>query len=319
MGVTLQEGAAVRIATTLLVSAGLIVSLAACSSPQPDPVATDCDVTPSGAASESVEVSGELGSLPVVAFDAPLTAEATERSVVIDGDGETVKTGDTVQVQYSILNGGTAINVAGTDYTEATLTDLPVDEAQFLPGIVKTLECSTVGSRVVGVIPPADAFGEAGSSQLGIEPDQSMVFVVDIVGIKEPLVPGAWTEDVPEVTFAEDGTPVVTLPSPEAPTELLEAVLVEGDGEVVEAGQTVTIDYQGTNWATGEVFDQSYGKEPLVRPTSIYVPGFQAALVGQKIGSTVIVTIPPEYGYGTEPTSNGLGGETLVFVIHIIA
>ena len=47
------------------------------------------------------------------------------------------------------------------------------------------------------------------------------------------------------------------------------------------------------------------------------IKGFEAALVGQKVGSSVLVVIPPEYAYGTDPNAHELGGQTLVFLLDI--
>ncbi len=310
-----------RVATTLLVTAGLVASLAACSTPAPDTATGDCDTTPSGAASDSVEVLGDFGTAPEINFDFPLTAEATQRTVAIEGDGDQVVDGDTVNVQYTIVNATTGEGIAATDYTEATLAAFPVD-GTFIPGITNTLQCSTVGSRVVGVIPPVDAFGDTGSTDLGVAAGDSLIFVADVVSIEEPVAPatpGEWTKDVPEVSFDDAGLPTVTLPDTAPPTELLLKVLEEGDGAEVAAGDTVTINYQGTSWDTGEVFDQSYGGEPATFSTNGVIEGFAAALVGQKVGSTVLVVMPPEYAYGTDPAQHELGGQTLVFLIEIQA
>lgn len=298
----------------VLATAGLLLSLAACSAPAD--TSSKCDTTPSGSVSDSIKVTGDFGSEPKTKFDIPLTVpETTQRTVVSKGDGDTVLAGDNVNVRFSIYSGATSADIAGSDWSSETTEKFPVDDAQFLPGLVKTLECSTVGSRVVGVIPPVDAFGENGSPDLGIGAADAIVFVVDVVSIVQPLKPAAWTKDVPDVTFAEDGTPTVTLPDTDAPTDLVEKVLTEGDGPVITSADTVSLDYQGTSWTTGEMFDQSFGKTPATLPVSGYVPGFTAALVGQKIGSTLLVSIPPEDAYGTDPDAHPLGGQTLVFVI----
>jgi FKBP-type peptidyl-prolyl cis-trans isomerase len=49
------------------------------------------------------------------------------------------------------------------------------------------------------------------------------------------------------------------------------------------------------------------------------VQGFGAALVGQKVGTRLVVSIPPKYGYGTTGnTQAGIKGtDTIVFVIEI--
>ena len=306
----------------VIATAGLLLSLAACTAPADngsDPVSDgDCTPAAAGAASKAVKVTGDFAALPIVIFDPGLDAKTTERSVVIEGDGDQVLNGDSVLVQFSILNGGTAVNIDGTSYKEGEEAQFPIDDT-LLPGLVKTMECSTVGSRVVGVIPPADAFGATGSTDLGIGADDDIVFVADIISIVQPLTPAAWTEDVPDVTFADDGTPTVTLPAIDPPTELMSTVLTEGDGAVVAKTDTVTLDYQGTSWDSGEVFDQSYGKTPLTLGAGSFVPGFTAAIVGQKVGSEILVVIPPEYAYGTDPAAHELGGQTLVFFIKIEA
>ena len=304
---------------TVLVAAGLIASLAACSAPADPTDATTAgqDCAAPGTASKAVTVKGDYGTKPTVTFDKGLTAKSTERSVAIKGDGDAVQSGDAVQVQYTIFNGSTGESIDATPYTDDSAVSFTV--GSLLPGLNKTIECSTVGSRVVGVIPPADAFQDAGSPDLGVGGKDAIVFVADIVEITPPLTPAEWTENVPDVTFADDGTPTVTLPAGDPPTELLSTVLTEGDGAVVAKSDTVTLDYQGTSWTTREVFDQSYGKEPITLGAGSFVPGFTAAIVGQKVGSTILVTIPPEDAYGTDAAAHPLGGQTLVFVVVIKA
>jgi peptidylprolyl isomerase len=62
------------------------------------------------------------------------------------------------------------------------------------------------------------------------------------------------------------------------------------------------------------------GKQGSINLTDQVVEGFGAALVGQKVGTRLVVTIPPEYAYGEKGAgsdSSGLAGQTLVFVIDI--
>ena len=41
----------------------------------------------------------------------------------------------------------------------------------------------------------------------------------------------------------------------------------KGTGAVVKSGDSVTVDYQGTNWNSGKIFDQSYGRTPATFST----------------------------------------------------
>jgi len=103
------------------------------------------------------------------------------------------------------------------------------------------------------------------------------------------------------------------------PSELVLKVLKPGTGATVKSGDPVTVDYQGTNWTSGQVFDQSYGRGAATFETDGVVPGFGAALVGQKVGAQVVVGIPPQFGYGSsgQPSANIAGTDTLVFVIEV--
>lgn len=51
------------------------------------------------------------------------------------------------------------------------------------------------------------------------------------------------------------------------------------------------------------------------------IPGFDEGLVGQTVGSRVLLVIPPDKGYGTAGNSQaGISGtDTLVFVVDILA
>ncbi|MBX3098098.1 MAG: FKBP-type peptidyl-prolyl cis-trans isomerase [Salinibacterium sp.] len=319
-----------RIATSLIVTAGLLASLAACSA-SPGSGSADCATTPSGSASSAITVTGDFLKAPKVDFSIPLAApKTTERSVIIKGDGAVVHQGDSVNVLFSIYSGANSADIAGTDWATGTTTKLPVDASQFLPGIVKTLECSTVGSRVVGVIPPSDGFGETGSTNLGVGATDAIVFVVDIESISppaEPVLPKAdgvdqpLVDGMPTVVLDNAGRPTVTIPDTAAPTELKLAVLKKGGGAVVAAGDNVTVNYEGLNWATKEIFDESWSRgTPANFNTAQVIAGFTQALVGQTVGSQVIVVIPPALGYGeaSDANTNALAGQTLVFVIDIL-
>lgn len=124
----------------------------------------------------------------------------------------------------------------------------------------------------------------------------------------------------PAVSFDEDGKPTVEIPDTPAPTTTEIALLKQGNGATVADGDTVTVQYQGVNWTTKEVFDQSWGRGPATFPTTGVIPGFAKALLGQQVGSQVLVVIPPTDGYGDagQPAAGISGTDTLVFVIDIL-
>lgn len=324
-----------RTAASFILVAGLLASLAACSaaddgSTEPtDTAAASCKPTASGAISDAVKVSGDYGKKPTVKFDFPTAADTTQRTVVIEGTGDIAQEKDSVDVDFTLYNGATGAELTATDYATGSTTTFPVDTSQYLVGIVKTLQCSAIGSRVVGVIPPDDSFGETGSTQLGVQPGQDLVFVVDVVSIAPPK-PAALTEPdgkdqpptegFPTVTVGADNAPTIVIPDSAPPTELKIALLKKGDHAEVEDGDQVIVNYVGENWNTKKVFDSSYARgETATFGTSQVIAGFTAALVGQKVGSRVIVIIPPDQGYGAAGSPPDIGGtDTLVFVVDIL-
>jgi peptidylprolyl isomerase len=315
----------VRTAGSIVLVAGLIASLVACSPTPAAPDVGDCDVTPTGAAAEAVELSGRFGTKPEVTFDTPLTIETTSRVVSVAGEGAIAQAGETVKADYLILNAETGELVGGTEFGEGTAQSLPLDET-IIPGIVKTLQCSAVGSRVVGALAADDAWGADGSAQLGIEPDTSIVFVADVVGIADPPLARADGEDqppiegMPTVVLDQNGAPTITIPATAPPAEFQLAVLKKGDGEKVPEGADVLVHYTGVNWNTGVIFDSSWERgTPATFNTRQVIGGFTAALEGQTVGSQVLVVIPPDQGYGAAGSPPNIGGtDTIVFVVDIL-
>ena len=299
-----------------LAVAALAVALAGCSAPaaQSADGFDENGCATSGPASESVKVTGDFGKEPTVKFDKNLTVENTQRSVVIKGKGEAAALGSDLAVDLVLYDAAKSTELIPYSGQPQSLT---LDEASLLSGIVDTLNCAKEGERVVGVVPPSRAFGSDGQTDIGVAPDATLIFVVDVVAIVPPVTPSEWTEGVPTVAYDAAGIPTVTLPDGAIPTELQLAVLKQGDGKVVARGDSVTVDYQGTSWDTKTIFDESFTKDAATFSTSGVIKGFEAALVGQKVGSTVIVVIPPELAYGTDPAAHELGGQTLVFLIDI--
>lgn len=94
-----------------------------------------------------------------------------------------------------------------------------------------------------------------------------------------------------------------------------------GDGPVVAPTATVSVCYMGVDGRDGHVFDSSYNRgEPVEFPLDGVVPGFQKAIAGQKVGSTVAVAMVSADGYPQgQPRAGIAPGDTLIFAIKILA
>lgn len=263
---------------------------------------------PSGKGSESIKVEGSAGEPSTATFSMPLEITTLERTVLVEGDGEAISEDSLVSYALSAFNAETGEELGTLGYGDGYL--LPSQIAPESP-LGQVVGCATVGSRIVATFPSSvDAPGE--------------VYIVDVL---DTVPTSAWGEEqepvagMPTVTLGEDGTPEVVVPDAAAPESIEIAVLKEGDGEVVKANDTTLLQYYGVNWATGESFDSSWSRgAPYSNPGNQYVAGFVQALDGQKVGSQVLVVIPPALAYGEESTSDHqLAGQTLIFVIDILA
>ncbi|MEA9985707.1 MULTISPECIES: FKBP-type peptidyl-prolyl cis-trans isomerase [Subtercola] len=326
-------------------AAAVALALAGCSGSSASPTASavPCTPTAAGANSAAVQVTGALDALPTTTFTAPMTTTATERTVNFVGTGTEVAVGSIATVDFTLYNGTSGAQLFTTTDAEIGAQAVTVDATQFLPGIVKAVSCATVGSRIVAVVPPSDAWGTNGNTTLGVAASDTVVFVIDVkddqpapvstatsspsatldpnmptkaTGVDQPAPAG-----FPTVALAADGTPTVTIPSTPQPTALQIGLLKKGDGKTVADGDSVTVQYQGVIWSTGKVFDESWGKSPATFGTGQVIKGFSAALVGSTVGSQVIVVIPPDQGYGSAGNSSaGISGtDDLVFVVDILA
>jgi peptidylprolyl isomerase len=298
----------------------LAVTLTGCTAPAPEPEAT------AGASSDLVDVRGDFGETPRVEFPTPVSPETTQCTEVVEGDGERLVEGQQALVGLAVYNGSTGdeIQVSGFGDEE----QLPVLLGQnTLPGLRKGLSCASEGSRVVVVVPPADAFGEEGNPSLGIEPEDSLVVVFDVHRAflaRANGTPQITRDGFPAVVLAPDGRPGITVPDDE-PFEGTEVeVLKRGHGPEVESGDQVVVHYTGVLWDDNTVFDSSWeqgGPASFVvsdGEDSQVIPGFAEAVIGQPVGSQVGVVVAPEDGYGEAGGGSVPGGATLFFVIDIL-
>lgn len=98
----------------------------------------------------------------------------------------------------------------------------------------------------------------------------------------------------------------------------------EGNGPAAVSGDHVVVHYIGRLYYGGEQFDSSYDS---ARPLHFqigadpYIKGFDAGLVGLKVGGKRELVIPAALGYGDVgyPQANIPPGATLVFDIELVA
>ncbi|WP_421084084.1 FKBP-type peptidyl-prolyl cis-trans isomerase [Rothia nasimurium] len=116
----------------------------------------------------------------------------------------------------------------------------------------------------------------------------------------------------PEIDFPEGGVP----------EELIIIDEIEGAGETVEAGDTVSAHYVGVAFSTGEEFDSSWGRgEPLRFQVGVgmVIQGWDQGLLGMKVGGRRRLEIPSEMAYGSRGAGAAIGpNESLIFVVDLV-
>lgn len=285
---------------------------------------------PTSAAASAVAVKGsDPAKEPTVTVKAPLTVSKTESDVVVDGTGPVVAKDDLISIQAVILNGRDGKVAHSTWKTGAVGLDLGAQD--LFPSFRSQLAGKKIGSRVVITSTPADAFGDTGNEAIGVKKDDPVVFVVDLKGSTKALKEATGKAvppkaGLPTVTMTEGKPAVIKVPKgTKAPTKTIVQPLIEGTGPEVKKGQTLRVTYTGALLKDGSVFDSSAS-----RPEQPYfdfpiggqqvIKGWDTGLVGQKVGSRVLLVIPPADGYGSAGSPPKIkGNESLVFVVDILA
>lgn len=101
--------------------------------------------------------------------------------------------------------------------------------------------------------------------------------------------------------------------------ELQKEVLVQGTGEVVKESDTINVSYFG--WLSdGKIFDSSRVKgknAPIDLPLTGVIAGWTEGLKGEKVGSTVKLTIPANKAYGAQASGIIPANSPLTFIVTI--
>jgi peptidylprolyl isomerase len=119
--------------------------------------------------------------------------------------------------------------------------------------------------------------------------------------------------------------PTVTHREGDPDKELVTEVLKQGDGPEVKKGELLTANYLGQIWRDGKVFDNSYDRgAPSSFPIGVggVISGWDKGLVGKKIGSRVLLSIPSADGYGPSGGNEQAGitkDDTLIFVVDLVS
>ncbi|MGV9788782.1 FKBP-type peptidyl-prolyl cis-trans isomerase [Streptomyces sp. NPDC004673] len=321
------------------VPAGL-VTLAGCG--DGDSKSSEASASPSPSASSppppkivdgplpAITAGTKFGEKPTVAKGSGDPSKDLAVRTVIAGNGRTVAENDFIKANYlgQIWSSG---KVFDNSYDRNPLV-LQLAQGSIIDGWRYALTGKKIGSRVEIAVPPTWGYGPSGNEQAGIKGTDTLVFVIDLLdsynakssakGKEIPQTDAA----LPKVATNTDGNlPKVTLPKSDPPKKLVSNYVLEGDGDEVTKKQAILCQFQGLEWQGGRTFQKTYGSGRLsqfsVEQMEQVVKGLAQGVTGKKVGSRVLIVVPPDLGYGDNPPS-GSGikkGATLVFTVDILA
>lgn len=250
-----------------------------------------------------VEVSDDTSVEPAIEFTAPLEIDQLEVTTLVEGEGPELAEGDLVLVEAVLMDAVSKEVHINTWVSEPRAMHLTVNDAG--QGLYTALLGAQPGSRILLKEPPA-----------ADELTTGRIVVLDVLPSRvegESVEP---REDMPSVAVDPDTGPEITIDEGlEVPSEMISQTLIKGEGKQVRAGQTVTMNYHGVRWEDGEVIDTTWADDFLPRSYQVGVgdmpSGIDAGLLEQRIGSRIMVVLPPEEGYPSEGVT--------VFVLDLLA
>ncbi len=268
---------------------------------------------------DAITVTGERLKAPKVTFKKPFVIDQTRVKVLKQGDGAKALADGWVEIHYYGVDGRSG-GVFDESFSRKQTAVFPL--AQVVPGFSKGLTGQRAGSRVLIGIPGSEGYdSRGGSASVGIEVGDTLVFVVDIVSVSlagpegKAVTPPAGLPAVSKGT----GKPTVTIPAGQKPPSTMVAqTLIQGTGRKVAKNDTIVAHYLTVSWKTGQVVQDTFAT-PDSGELSATIPGWKKGLVGKRVGSRVLLVLPPAYGYPKGSNNPPIeAGDTVVHVVDLL-
>jgi len=271
---------------------------------------------------DDVELHIRDDDQPEVILHSPVDSDEGASQVLEAGDGEQVDGQNIVEFRQVAASPESG-DVLGHNF------DQTLPQLSWLPSLQETgqdidsffhdaltAEGVTIGSDVA-IYYPAD--------EEGLHDQQLAVFrLVDQYPVYAEGEVQEQSGDLPQITNEVGAAPELEDHdgSAEAPTELREEVLIEGDGAEIGAEDQLFVQYRGWRWSDGEIFDGSWPEEgeaelPANFSLQNVVEGWTEGISGHNVGDRLMLVIPPEQAYGGNE-GHELEEETLIFVIDVV-
>lgn len=234
------------------------------------------------------------------------------------GTGVEAKNGDMVEINFKVWIVKDSSNLF-SDWSADSTKKLECIADSYLmhqtlkyilgsDGFIKGSDEGVIGMKTGGtrtiIVPSELAYGKEGAGP--IPPNTSLKAVIELVSTKKVPVVKMW--DVDSTLFKTTAT------------GLKYAIIKDGEGKLIEKGNTVSVHYSGflTN---GFKFDSSVEREePITFPAGMQqvIPGWDEGLLLLKKGSKARFIIPPALAYGEKDLGKIPPNSTLIFDVEIV-
>ncbi len=267
---------------------------------------------------DAVTVTGAFGKKPTVKGPYPFEITKTQSKVLIKGSGASVEKSSYVTFNYDLTDATTGKSLQSS-FGSAPLT-APV--TGLIPGFTESIVGKKVGDRVLMVINSKDAYDSVGGSG-DIKVGDTLIFVVDVLGVSRTQASGTTVKPpagLPAVSVDSKGYPSLSIDTASAPpTKLVVQTLIKGDGAKVTAGDNILAHYRMYDWKTGKLLASDYEGAPEEAALGTLLSAWQKGLVGQTVGSRVMIIAPPADAYPNGRATPSIAADaTLVFVIDVL-
>ncbi len=269
-------------------------------------IPTSIEIVPTPTPAGDVD-NADLSVKPLVTI--PPSSPPTELLIedLVVGSGSPVGVGDFLIMDYVGVSYSTGLQFDAS-WDRGSPFPFELGAGRVIQGWDQGIVGMSVGGRRSLTIPPELAYGENGSGSGSIGPNETLVFVVDLIA----SVPANLEKPTQELTS-------------ESTTELETNDISEGSGAIVQPGNVVYIHYVGVSASTGEQFDSSWdrGRSEFIgyiSGTGNVIQGLDEGLLGMQVGGRRTVVIPPDLAYGENGAGDGLiaPNETLIFTVDLL-
>ena len=269
----------------------------------PRPAADEANVpegttqSPTLALFDRVTVSGRVGATPTIEIKAPLEVDGFKARVLEEGSGREITEGSPVLVSVTAFDGTSGRMLSESGRPQMSLGI--VGSGQIDDDLSRLVTGKREGTRVLAF--RSITMGDGSPNTIEVD-------VVDILPSIATGTPVDASVGPMSVEMSPDGPIISHIDT--LPGGVTTQTLIKGDGVQVHEDDRVVAQFTVLGWTDGTVRVSTWETGvPEVINLGTAMKGLATALVDQKVGSRLAITIPPDLA---------AGDDTLCVVIDIL-